>query len=395
MRVLHLTTEFPPVIFGGLGTAVGGLVGALAQAGTQVGVLLVGSGVNGYGSSATATTQPAASVTQPVIVAHDVSVFATAWSGAPETALDVCRRWRPDVVHLHVFWLWEIARRIHDELGLPLVYTVHSLDVAEYDLGNGPSECLQQWQVQQAVLAHADVIHAPSTSEADLVARYCPATQDRLAVAGHGIDDPHGVPSRNRHHRDGPTTVLFVGRFVDRKGIRELLAAIPTVLEQAPDTRFVLSGGHRGVTAAEMRAHWLPDHLARHQDQVCFTGWLSPEATADWYAQADILVIPSWYEPFGMVVLEGMLEAIAIAASDVGGPGEILEHEQTALLFAPRDPASLASTVARLATDPGLRQRLGTNAAQDVRRNWLWPSAAAKMQHIYTHATTTACEVAA
>jgi glycosyltransferase involved in cell wall biosynthesis len=112
--------------------------------------------------------------------------------------------------------------------------------------------------------------------------------------------------------------VLVVGRFVDRKGIRELLAAIPTVFGRAPETTFVLSGGHRGVSGAEMRAHWLPDQLAPYRDRVLFTGWLSPEAAIDWYTAPTSSSFPAGTSPFGMVVLEGMLDGIAIAASDVG-----------------------------------------------------------------------------
>jgi len=145
-------------------------------------------------------------------------------------------------------------------------------------------------------------------------------------------------------------------------------------------------GDLRGATAEEMRRHWLPAELDEVRDRVLFTGWLTPAETAAWYARADVLVIPSWYEPFGMVVLEGMLEGMAIAASNVGGPGEILDHDRTGLLFAPRDVEALARSVVRLAVDPGLRDRLGTAASDEVRRNWLWPSAIRQDAELYAQA---------
>src|SRR5436853_5100542 len=92
------------------------------------------------------------------------------------------------------------------------------------------------------------------------------------------------------------------------------------------------------------------------------------------YASADILVVPSRYEPFGMVVLEGMLHGLPIAAADVGGPAEILEHGRTGLLFPPRDVGALAHGLAALAASPELRRRLGAAAAVEVRRRWLWRS---------------------
>jgi glycosyltransferase involved in cell wall biosynthesis len=132
MRVLHLTTEYPPVIFGGLGSAVGGLVGALADASTDVGVLLVGSGISGYEPTPRTPSAPPARNPRPVHVAERVDVFTTSWPQAHDSALAVCRQWQPDVLHLHVFWLWPIARQLRAQLALPLVYTVHSLDAAEY-----------------------------------------------------------------------------------------------------------------------------------------------------------------------------------------------------------------------------------------------------------------------
>ena len=130
--------------------------------------------------------------------------------------------------------------------------------------------------------------------------------------------------------------VLFNGRFVERKGIRELMEAIEIVLAQAPAVQFVLAGGHRGCSAAQMESWLLPAQLRPMRTQIQFTGWLTPQELTNWYCEADILVVPSWYEPFGMVILEGMLHGMAIAASAVGGPKEILDHEQTGLLF-PRE----------------------------------------------------------
>jgi glycogen(starch) synthase len=304
-----------------------------------------------------------------------VALFQTTWDEAWEYALRLVGWWRPDLIHLHVFWLWDIARRMREATGVPIVYTVHSLDVAEYELGNGPPECLGQWNLQQAVLAGADVIVAPTRSEMELVAQYCPAAAGRVAVAGHGVDDlPRQGSEHGRNDTDDEPTVLFVGRFVDRKGIRELLAAIPTILEQVPQARFILVGGHRGVGPEEMESWWLPPQLGSNRDRIRFTGWLSQEETDQCYGASDILVVPSWYEPFGMVVLEGMLHGMAIAASSVGGPGEILEHESTGLLFQARNPDALAGAVIRLLQDVVFRRRLGEAAAEEVRRRWLWPS---------------------
>ena len=195
---------------------------------------------------------------------------------------------------------------------------------------------------------------------------------------------PHHLP----HHR--PTkapTVLFSGRFVARKGIHELMEAIGIVLAEAPEVRFVLAGGHRDASAAQMEAWLLSDGLRPFRSQIHFTGWLSPGELEDWYRSADILVVPSWYEPFGMVVLEGMIHGLAVAASDVGGPAEIIRHGETGFLFPPGDAAALAQAILELVEDPQLRRRLACDGATEVRETWVWDKVVPKMQAVYDDAS--------
>jgi len=154
-----------------------------------------------------------------------------------------------------------------------------------------------------------------------------------------------------------------------------------------PATRFVLVGGYGG--GAEIERGWMADALWPYRDQVHFTGWLSPGEVARWYCAADILVIPSWYEPFGMVVLEGMLHGLPIAATSVGGPAEILRHGRTGLLFPPKDAGALANTLLNFITNTGLRKQIGSAAAEEVRRRWLWPYLVKQMREVYREAALT------
>jgi len=261
------------------------------------------------------------------------------------------------------------------------VFTVHSLDRAEYEIG----QFVTQWEIQDAVITSATRVIALSESERELIAQYCPWAREQLRIVGNGIDDCNTAREAARKNKRGESAlVLYTGRFVDRKGIRELLSAIPQVLERAPTTRFVLVGGYGG--GAEIERCWLADELRPFQSQVHFTGWLAPREVAAWYCAADILVVPSWYEPFGMVILEGMLYGLPIAASAVGGPKEILEHGRTGLLFPAKDVGALADAILRLVINPDLRQQVGAKAAEEVRRNWLWPHVVKKMRIVYREA---------
>jgi len=158
MRILHLTTEFPPVIYGGLGTAVGGLVKASAMAGMTVGVLLIGADTGAAYRRRAPLPQEAISTRVRRIAG--ARIFAVSWFEGMEAVVQRAARWRPDMLHLHSFWLWPIARALRDRIGRPLVYTVHSLDRAEYKLGAGPPECVTQWIGQKAVISGADRVIA-------------------------------------------------------------------------------------------------------------------------------------------------------------------------------------------------------------------------------------------
>jgi len=378
MRVLHLTTEYPPVVYGGLGTALGGLTVALARAGVEVGVLVAGSRA-AYGLPA---EQPLPVPRVTVERRYGLTIFWCDDSAPMETAVRLVQWWKPDVVHLHVFWLADTARLIKERTGVPLVYHVHSLDRAEYEIGHEGSQCLDQWDTQRQIISAADRVIVLSESERALLTSYVPEVTSRLAIVGNGIDDQAPPHARRCGKR-----VLFTGRFVNRKGIHELLAAIPAVAAAVPDATFILAGGHRNCTAAEMRSHWIGPSQEPYSPRIEFTGWLDARQMSRLYRDSDVLVIPSWYEPFGMVVLEGMMNGIAIVAANTGGPAEILEHERTALLVPPRDATALAAALTRVLLDDSLRSRLVAAAARQVRRKWLWSSRVSLFRGVYTDAS--------
>jgi len=381
MRVLHITTEYPPIIYGGLGTAVGGLVKASALAGIEVAVLLVGHGNTPGYSTPTNTDTSSEAVGERQL---NVAIWAVPHSVAIPASIEFAQRWCPDVIHVHVFWLAHVATAIRNATGAPLVYTVHSLDRAEYELGQGPAECVSQWPIQFDLICSADRVIALTDDERNLIGEYCPEVSERIRVVGNGIAD-HAHARRDSHGalEAKPITVLYSGRFVERKGIRELLEAVPAFLQADRKVRLVMAGGHRHAKADEVADYWLPQSCRPFRDRILFTGWLTPEEVATWYQEADILVVPSWYEPFGMVILEGMLSGLAIVASLVGGPKEILKSGMTGLFCLPKDAASLAAQVIRLIADPELRIRIGRQAAQDVRLHWLHEHVLKKMKDVY------------
>ena len=374
------------MIYGGLGTAVGGWVRASAHSGLGVAVLLVGGQLAGetnpsyWGSSGAGIVGA-----ERVVETEGVTFFQTTFERAIERGVSAVERWRPDILHLHTAMLWPVAREIQRRTGRPLVYHVHSVDRAEYEIGKEPNLWLAHSHAQEEAISVAGRLIALSKSERDLLVSYYPGASGRIRVVGNGIADSEAARKASERHRSPPAQVviLYSGRLVERKGIRELLAAAPLVLAAVPSVRFVFVGGPPLLSGEEVARQWLPDDLAGESERIFFTGWLSPDRVAEWYRAADVLVVPSRYEPFGMVLLEGMLHGLAIVASATGGPVEIVRDEESGLLFPPRDVARLAQALIRVAANADLRERLGHEAAADVRARWMWPARVRRMRNVY------------
>jgi glycosyltransferase involved in cell wall biosynthesis len=279
--------------------------------------------------------------------------------------------------------LWYLAAAIKAATGKPLVFHVHSVDRAEYEIGNEPNPFLALAQVQEEAITGSDRLIALTQSEEILLRRYYPDTAPKIRVVGNGIEDTDAALEAALSARREMPTVLYSGRLVERKGIRELLAAIPEVLQAIPEAHFVFTGGPPPFPAAAVAAQWLENKHIPFRDKIHFTGWQSPAEMTLRYAAADILVVPSRYEPFGMVILEGMLYGLAIIAANVGGPAEILEHGRTGLLFPPRDVVALRAALQRLLKNPEERKALGQAAAREVRSKWLWKNLVPPMLDVY------------
>jgi glycogen synthase len=393
MRVLHLTTEFPPVIYGGLGTAVGGWVTGSSRSGLTVGVLLVEGPLGDLEGHSTTYggVGPKRERSGDAIERDGVTFFQASSADAVQAGLEAVRRWRPDIVHLHTAMIWHVAAAIRAHTNTPLVYHVHSVDRAEYELGHEPNQWLAQAVEQGYAIRSADRLIAISESERELLSLYYPDDRDRVRVVGNGIQDTAEARRSATRPRDTPSPlVLYSGRLVERKGIHELLVAIPEVLSAEPRTRFVLAGGPPFMQPVDVERQWLAPELAPHRGKIRFTGWLTPSQVDAWYSAADVLVVPSRYEPFGMVVLEGMLHSLPIVASAIGGPAEILRDERTGLLVPARDSGALARALVRLVKDVPTRLRIGAAAAREVRRRWTWPQRVRRMRAVYRELTAAA-----
>jgi glycogen(starch) synthase len=384
MRVLHLTRDFPPRSAGGISTAVGGLVRASLAAGIPCAVISFDGWRPRARAGATASAGAAGYAALAPVHEGGVDVLR-AWAPAHvEAARAFALAHAPDVLHVHHDMLWPLATELRALLGCRAVLTVHVLQ-AEQDRLRGLAQGTLSSAAQARALAEADAVIAPSRAVGTRLADAVPDT--RLAVVPLGLDDTTSARAAAAAPRSG-TLVLYAGRFADINGTAELFAAIPRIAGRVPAARFAVGGGLPENRKAEARwlRRWHAQAPAGVQERVKFPGWLSPDALAALYAEAALLLAPSWFETFGLVVLEAMLHGVPVVATAAGALAERIAHERTGLLSAVRDVDALVDNAVRLLDDPALAARLGAAAAIEARRHG-WNVALPALVQVYEQAS--------
>lgn len=245
----------------------------------------------------------------------------------------------------------------------------------------------------------ADRLVAGSVSEAKDLIRLYGASRDRICVAQPGVDprqtltaDPRSL--RRRLHLQGRRVVLFCGRLEPLKGGDTLVDAIAALTESPAfdDVTALIIGEDSGdgVLGGGERNH-LQDHVrdAGVANRVRFLGAVPHERVGDYYALADICVVPSRTESFGLVALEAQSLGTPVVAAAVGGLTEIVEDGVTGILVPGRDPRRYADAIASVLADPERRERMG-GAARERAARYTWGRAVERLLAIYGRVTGSA-----
>lgn len=221
--------------------------------------------------------------------------------------------------------------------------------------------------LERFCLDRCDFIRANSRAVVDEIERghFIRLDRARLATVPHGVGA--ALPAPGAMSARGGVEVLFVGRLERRKGVDVLLEAMVPLLRELPGLRLALVGDDMlpGPDGRSYRVAFEAAHrgLVR-AGRVRFAGAVAEPALEAAYAGCDLVVVPSRYESFGLVLLEAMRHGKPCVASDVGGMPEVVVAEETGLLVPPGDAGALAAAIRRLADDPALRERLGRRAAE-------------------------------
>lgn len=346
VRVLHLSRGYPPAAFDGAAVAVGELCAGLAGLGAEVRVLSIEEG-GGEGEERR----------------ECVRVVRCEESGAREAAESLTAGWRPELVHFHDHRDLPLAERL--ARGGALVFSPHELYVNEVGQPRKP----EYVRGQDEAVARADLVILPSTAGRERMLRHRPEAAAKTKVVPHGLrDTPAARAAAYERAPSEEPTLLYCGRVSRQKGAHLVLEAVPRVLERVPGARFELVGlqdypKQRAMVDIFLAA--LPPELAA---RVAVQPWQPRDTLSPLYARADVVVVPSRNELFGLVTLEAMLHGCAVIATETDGASELIEHEETGLLIPVADAPALTRAATRLLADPHLRASLGRAAAERARR---------------------------
>ncbi|QFZ22889.1 glycosyltransferase family 4 protein [Saccharothrix syringae] len=402
MRVLMLSWEYPPVVVGGLGRHVHALATCLAAQGHEVVVLC--RQPTGTDAATHPTTDEVVDGVRLVRVAEDPAhlVFErdlVAWTLAmghamTRAGLALLRGWRPDVVHAHDWLVTHPAVALAEASGAPLVATVHATEAGRH--GGWLSQVLNQQvhSVEWWLANRADALITCSAAMRAEVAHLFEVDAGAITVLHNGIEPrrwrvrPAGVAeARARYSPAGEPLLLFFGRLEWEKGVQDLIAALPRVRRWWPGTRVVVAGTgtHRD---------WLVEQARKHRvlRSVTFAGHLSDRSLAAVLAAADAVVLPSRYEPFGIVALEAAAAGAPLVASTAGGLGEVVLDGETGLSFAPGDVDGLARAVRAVLDDRPAAARRARAAKARLATDFDWGRIARGTAEVYRAAEVRAHE---
>ena len=383
LKVVMLTWEFPPRIIGGIAPHVYNLSINLVKLGVEVHVV-----------TCDFPNTPAYEVVEGVEVHRFDSYnlptpdFA-AWIqlmnlNMQRAATKIIKSNRDGSIIIHAHdWLSAKAGIGLKHLNrLPLVSTIHA---TEYGRRGGIFSDYNRMihEIEVWLGSESKRVICCSRYMAEQVNKVLGVPYEKIKVIPNGIDPSiftnlEGVEDvRSRFADRNEKLVLYVGRLVVEKGVQVLLDAIPKVLQKL-DAKFVIAGD--GYLRSELVKRVAESGLA---SKVHITGYLDTKTIRRLFLAADVCVIPSLYEPFGIVALEAMAAGCPVVASDTGGLSEIIEHEKTGVKVYPNNPDSLAWGILRVLESKDLAEYLKKNMREKVEREYRWSTIAQTTKSFY------------
>ena len=301
-----------------------------------------------------------------------------------------------DAVHAN-YWLSGVAGHlIKHQMDLPLVSTFHTLDRVKAEASPEEVEAdapHRRAEAEAAIIRCSDAVLASCSVEAAQISELYHADPSRVRIVAPGVDQAFFGPGDRRQARralslplDG-RLLLFVGRIQPLKGVAVAVRSLAALGPHHDEARLVIVGGPSGPQGeAELgRLAGLVDELGLG-DRVAFVAPQPHELLSTYYRAADVCLVPSRSESFGLVALEAAACGTPVVASDVGGLSSLIDHGRTGYLVEEPDPEAYAAWVRQILAEPLLAERLGAGAVMRARR-YTWARAAHLLRDIYADLT--------
>lgn len=294
-----------------------------------------------------------------------------------------------EIIHSHYWLSGIIAAELSVTWKAPHFATFHTLARTKQRARSGEQESARRAASEQRIINNADAVVVSTYIEREDIGRLYGSNGTHIEVIPPGVDpslfkpvDP--VAARQSLGLPDVKTILYVGRVEPLKGLDILLRAM-ALLQATSDTRLLIVGGNPDEDAEWKRLNTLAANL-NISDIVTFTGSVNQEQLPEYYSAADVFVLPSWYESFGLVALEAMSCATPVVASRVGGLTTFIDHGKTGYLVPWRCPEAFARSLETLLENPPLRRAMGA-AARDTAERLSWSAMANKMLACYNQLT--------
>lgn len=303
-----------------------------------------------------------------------------------------------DVIHSHYWLSGLVAEILQAEWDVPIVQMFHTLAALKNQVAQSDAEreLDVRLESERRIMTFADRLVAANPLDRQHMLDYYDADPEKITVVPCGIDPSvfHPIPQAEARVELGVPAeqklILFAGRIEPLKGIDTLIRAVAQVAADRPawrdDLRLTIIGGNtddnpEGLTPEMRRLRHIRDALDV-ADVVRFLGAQPQETLPYFYSAADVVVVPSHYESFGLVALEAMACGTPVVASNVGGLTYTMQDGETGFLVPSRSPDVLADRIDVLLDNPALRRRMGRNDVVRARR-FEWPAITDEVLMLY------------
>jgi len=386
MKILMLTWEYPPRVVGGISRVVYDLSHRLIKDGHEVTVVTYRDGDVPYfeDDKGVKVHRIDNYMINPNNFIEWIMQMNFAMVGKANQI--IAEEGTFDIIHAHDWLVAYAAKALKESFNIPIVSTIHATEAGRNSGIHDETQRYINDTEWMLTYESTEVIVNSNYMKSELQRLFgLPFEKINVVPNGVNLNAFAGIERdyefRRRYAMDNEKIILFMGRLVYEKGIQNLIAAMPKILDGYHDAKLVVAG--KGGMIDELRQQV---HALGIDDKVYFAGYMNGKDVQKMYKAADISVFPSTYEPFGIVALEAMLSENPIVVSDIGGLNEIVQHRENGMKAYCGNPNSIADSVLELLFDHQLCSNIVKKAKNKVRNEYNWNKIAQDTHFTYQKA---------